>query len=194
MGYAVAVVAKRRGARVTLVSGPTELPQPRGVEFVSVSSARQMRDAVMDNLKKASVVVKSAAVADYRPAGFSDSKMKKTDRPLEIRLERNPDIISEVGKIKGNRILVGFAVETENLIPYATKKMMEKNMDLIVANDITQPGAGFQSKTNIVKILDRNGGAVDLPQMDKMEVAGRILDRVLELLEKRKGAARGKRR
>jgi phosphopantothenoylcysteine decarboxylase/phosphopantothenate--cysteine ligase len=194
MGYAVAVMAKRRGARVTLVSGPTGLPQPRGVEFIPVSSAREMRDAVMANLEKASVVVKSAAVADYRPAGFSDSKIKKTDKPLEIRLERNPDIISEVGKVKGNRILVGFAVETDNLIQYATKKMMEKNMDLIVANDITQPGAGFQGETNIVKILDRDGGAVDLPLMDKMEVAMRILDRVLELLGKRKGAPRGKRR
>ena len=194
MGYAVALMAKRRGARVTLVSGPTELPQPRGVEFVPVSSARQMRAAVMGHLRKATVVVKSAAVADYRPAGFSDSKIKKTDRPLEIRLERNPDIISEVGKVKGKRILVGFAVETDNLIEYATKKMTEKNMDLVVANDITQPGAGFQSETNIVKILDRDGGAEDLPIMDKMEVASRILDRILELLGKKKGAARGKKR
>ena len=194
MGYAVALMAKRRGARVTLVSGPTELPQPRGVEFVPVSSARQMRAAVMGHLRKATVVVKSAAVADYRPAGFSDSKIKKTDRPLVIRLERNPDIISEVGKVKGKRILVGFAVETDNLIEYATKKMTEKNMDLVVANDITQPGAGFQSETNIVKILDRDGGAEDLPIMDKMEVASRILDRILELLGKKKGAARGKKR
>ncbi|HTZ38765.1 MAG TPA: bifunctional phosphopantothenoylcysteine decarboxylase/phosphopantothenate--cysteine ligase CoaBC [Syntrophales bacterium] len=194
MGYAVALMAKRRGARVTLVSGPTELPQPRGVEFVPVSSARQMRAAVMGHLRKATVVVKSAAVADYRPAGFSDSKIKKTDRPLEIRLERNPDIISEVGKVKGKRILVGFAVETDHLTEYATKKMTEKNMDLIVANDITQPGAGFQSETNIVKILDRDGGAEDLPIMDKMEVASRILDRILELLGKKKGAARGKKR
>ncbi len=194
MGYAVAVMAKRRGAHVTLISGPTSLPQPRGVEFIAVSSAGEMRDAVMANLEKASVIVKSAAVADYRPAGFSDSKIKKTDRPLEIRLERNPDIISEVGKVKGNRILVGFAVETDNLIQYATKKMIEKNMDLIVANDITQPGAGFQAETNIVKILDRDGGSVDLPLMDKMDVATRILDRVLELIGKRKGAARGKRK
>ena len=143
MGYAVAVMAKRRGAKVTLVSGPTSLPQPRGVAFVSVSSARQMRDAVMANLEKATVVVKSAAVADYRPAGFSESKIKKSGGPLEMRLERNPDIISEVGRVKGKRILVGFAVETENLIQYATKKMMEKNMDLIVANDITRARRGI---------------------------------------------------
>jgi phosphopantothenoylcysteine decarboxylase / phosphopantothenate---cysteine ligase len=194
MGYAVAVMARRRGAHVTLISGPTSLPQPRGVEFIPVSSAVEMREAVMAHLEKSSVVVKSAAVADYRPAGFSDSKIKKTDKPLEIRLERNPDIISEVGKIKGNRILVGFAVETDNLVRYATKKMIEKNMDLIVANDITQPGAGFQAETNIVKILDRDGGSVDLPLMDKMDVAARVLDRVLELIGKRKGAVRGKRR
>ena len=194
MGYAVAVAAKRRGAKVTLVSGPTSLPQPRGIRFVPVSSAREMRDAVLSNLPEASVVVKSAAVADYRPAGFSESKIKKTERPLEFTLERNPDIISEVGKIKGDRILVGFAVETDNLVGYATKKMKEKNMDLIVANDITQPGAGFAGETNIVKILDREGGSEDLPLMDKMDVANRILDRVAELVGKRKGAARARKR
>jgi len=99
-----------------------------------------------------------------------------------------------VGRVKGNRILVGFAVETDNLIQYATKKMMEKNMDLIVANDITQAGAGFAAETNIVKILDRDGGSVDLPLMDKMDVAARILDRVLELMGKKKGASRAKKR
>jgi phosphopantothenoylcysteine decarboxylase/phosphopantothenate--cysteine ligase len=153
-----------------------------------------MRDAVMANLENATVVVKSSAVADYRPAGFSESKIKKSGGPLEMRLERNPDIISEVGRVKGKRILVGFAVETENLIQYATKKMMEKNMDLIVANDITVPGAGFAEETNIVKILDREGGSVDLPLMDKMDVAARILDRVRELMGKQKGASRGKKR
>jgi phosphopantothenoylcysteine decarboxylase/phosphopantothenate--cysteine ligase len=153
-----------------------------------------MRDAVMSNLPEASVVVKSAAVADYRPAGFSESKIKKTERPLEFTLERNPDIIAEVGKIKGDRILVGFAVETDNLVGYATKKMKEKNMDLIVANDITQPGAGFAGETNIVKILDREGGSEDLPLMDKMDVAHRILDRVAELVGKREGAARARKR
>jgi len=112
MGYALALAAKRRGAAVTLVSGPTSLPEPRGVRFVPVVSAREMRDAVMQNLKDATVVIKSAAVADYRPADFSDSKIKKTDRPLEFRLEKNPDIIREVGKVKGDRVLVGFAVET----------------------------------------------------------------------------------
>ena len=193
MGYAVALAAKRRGAAVTLVSGPTSLPEPRGVRFVPVVSAREMRDAVMQNLKDATVVIKSAAVADYRPADFSDSKIKKTDRPLEFRLEKNPDIIREVGKVKGDRILVGFAVETDRLVEYAAKKLREKNMDLIVANDITQPGAGFAAETNIVKILDRDGGSEDLPRMDKMDVAHRILDRVAELIGSRKGAARARR-
>ncbi|HPG70877.1 MAG TPA: bifunctional phosphopantothenoylcysteine decarboxylase/phosphopantothenate--cysteine ligase CoaBC [Syntrophales bacterium] len=193
MGYAVALAAKRRGAAVTLVSGPTSLPEPRGVRFVPVVSAREMRDAVMQNLKDATVVVKSAAVADYRPADFSDSKIKKTDRPLEFRLEKNPDIIREVGKVKGDRILVGFAVETDRLVEYAAKKLREKNMDFIVANDITQPGAGFAAETNIVKILDREGGSEDLPRMDKMDVAHRILDRVAELIGSRKGAARARR-
>ena len=194
MGYAVAIMARRRGASVTLVSGPTSLPQPRGVEFVPVSSAREMRDAVMARLEKATVVVKSAAVADYRPAGFSESKIKKAEKPLEVRLERNPDIISEVGKVKGERVLVGFAVETDNLVRYATKKLREKNMDLIVANDITQPGAGFQTETNLVKILDREGGTLDLPLMDKMDVASRILDCVLERIGRRKGASRAPKR
>ncbi|HQF76071.1 MAG TPA: bifunctional phosphopantothenoylcysteine decarboxylase/phosphopantothenate--cysteine ligase CoaBC, partial [Syntrophales bacterium] len=193
MGYALALAAKRRGAAVTLVSGPTSLPEPRGVRFVPVVSAREMRDAVMQNLKDATVVVKSAAVADYRPADFSDSKIKKTDRPLEFRLEKNPDIIREVGKVKGDRVLVGFAVETDHLVEYAAKKLREKNMDLIVANDITQPGAGFAAETNIVKILDREGGSEDLPRMDKMDVAHRILDRVAELIGTRKGAARARR-
>lgn len=193
MGYAVALAAKRRGAAVTLVSGPTSLPEPRGVRFVPVVSAREMRDAVMQNLKDATVVIKSAAVADYRPADFSDSKIKKTDRPLEFRLEKNPDIIREVGKVKGDRILVGFAVETDRLVEYAAKKLREKNMDFIVANDITQPGAGFAAETNIVKILDREGGSEDLPRMDKMDVAHRILDRVAELIGSRKGAARARR-
>ena len=193
MGYALALAAKRRGAAVTLVSGPTSLPEPRGVRFVPVVSAREMRDAVMQNLKDATVVVKSAAVADYRPADFSDSKIKKTDRPLEFRLEKNPDIIREVGKVKGDRILVGFAVETDRLVEYAAKKLREKNMDFIVANDITQPGAGFAAETNIVKILDREGGSEDLPRMDKMDVAHRILDRVAELIGTRKGAARARR-
>ncbi len=185
MGYAAAIVARRRGAAVTLISGPTSLPAPRGVRFIGVETAVEMRDAVVNEIKKSTVIIKAAAVADYRPQTFSGSKIKKKTGPLVLNLSRNPDIIAEVGKKKGKRILVGFAVETDHLVEYARKKMTEKNMDLIVANDITQTGAGFQAETNIVKILDRQGGAEDLPLMDKKKVADRILDRVKALRKKR---------
>lgn len=185
MGYAVAVMARRRGAEVTLVSGPTSLPAPRGVRLIAVETAVEMRDAVMKEMKQATVIIKAAAVADYRPGMFSASKIKKKTGPIVIPLTKNPDIISEVGERKGKRILVGFAVETEQIVEYAKEKMIRKNMDLIVANDITQAGAGFQAETNIVKILDRGGGTEDLPLMDKKLVAQRILDRVKAFRNKR---------
>ena len=186
MGYAVAVMARRRGAEVTLISGPTPLPVPRGVRFIGVETAVEMRDAVMKEMKDSTVIIKAAAVADYRPEAFSGSKIKKKTGPMVLNLARNPDIIAEIGDKKGKRILVGFAVETDQLVEYAKKKMIQKNMDLIVANDITQAGAGFQAETNIVKILDRQGGAENLPMMDKKLVADRILDRV-KALRKKKG-------
>ncbi|MDI6777440.1 MAG: bifunctional phosphopantothenoylcysteine decarboxylase/phosphopantothenate--cysteine ligase CoaBC [Syntrophales bacterium] len=182
MGYALAQMARRRGAEVTLISGPSSLPVPRGVKFIPISSAVEMRDAVMKNLEASNVIIKTAAVADYRPAVYSSSKIKKQDGPLAISLEKNPDIISEVGKKKGRRILVGFAMESENLIENAKVKMLEKNMDFIIANDVTKEGAGFQSDTNIVKILSRDGEIEDLPMMDKTEVADRILDRVKKMI------------
>lgn len=188
MGYAVAIMARRRGADVTLISGPTSLPVPRGVRFIAVETAREMRDAVLKEMRDATAIIKAAAVADYRPESFSESKIKKKAGPLVLPLARNPDIIAEVGEKKGKRVLVGFAVETDQLVEYAKQKMIQKNMDLIVANDITQAGAGFQAETNIVKILDRQGGAEDLPLMDKKRVADRILDRVKILREKGTGA------
>jgi phosphopantothenoylcysteine decarboxylase/phosphopantothenate--cysteine ligase len=186
MGYAAAIMARRRGAEVTLISGPTALPVPRGVRFIGVETASEMRDVVMKEMKDSTVIIKAAAVADYRPEAFSESKIKKKTGPMVLNLARNPDIIAEIGEKKGKRILVGFAVETDQLVEYAKKKMIQKNMDLIVANDITQAGAGFQAETNIVKILDRQGGAEDLPLMDKKRVADRILDRV-KTLRKKKG-------
>jgi phosphopantothenoylcysteine decarboxylase/phosphopantothenate--cysteine ligase len=189
MGYALARCARNRGADVVLISGPTSLKNPRGVRFVSVFSAAEMRDAVMDELDASTVVIKAAAVADYRPAKISERKIKKTQGGLTIELERNPDIIAEVGKKKGNRILIGFAMESHDLIENATAKMMEKNMDFIVANDVTQDGAGFQADTNIVKILDRRGNIGEYPLMDKMDVADKILDRIrqIRMLKTRKG-------
>ncbi len=178
MGYALATAARRRGAEVTLISGPSSLPEPFGVKFFKVSSAIEMRDTVMDNMGDSTVIIKAAAVADFRPATISDDKIKKESGLLNLHLERNPDIISEVAEKKGDRILVGFAVETENLIENARNKMRKKNMDLIVANDVTSDGAGFQSDTNIVKILDREGQVEELPILEKIEVADRILDRI----------------
>lgn len=186
MGYAVAKMARRRGAKVTLISGPTSLPKPRDVQFISVTTAQEMRDAVMGNLKDATVVIKAAAVADYRPASRSSSKIKKQEGPLTVSLERNPDIIAEIGKKKGRRIIVGFAMETDNLIENATAKLTSKNMDLIIANDLNQEGAGFQTDTNIITILDRDGGKENLPLLDKTEVADRILDRVKKIIEDRR--------
>ena len=186
MGYALASRARRRGASVILISGPTVLSVPRGVTYVPVSTAVEMRHAVMKNLKQSTIIIKSAAVADYRPSVCADAKIKKKDGPWTLYLERNPDIIAEIGKKKKERILIGFAMESEDLIKNAKAKMLAKNMDLIVANDVKQKDAGFQSDTNIVKILDRDGGIEELPVMDKMDVADRILDRVKMIITRRR--------
>jgi len=182
MGYAVAVMARRRGARVILVSGPSSLPPPMDVQLVSVGSAREMRDAVMGHLAAATVVVKAAAVADYRPAVQARQKLKKNAGPMTIALERNPDIIAEVGAKKNGRIVVGFAMETEDLLENARAKLEAKNMDLIIANDLQEAGAGFQSETNVIRIMDREGTIESLPLMSKLDAANRILDRVKCLL------------
>ena len=187
MGYALAIMARRRGADVTLISGPTALSIPAGVSFVGVSSAEEMRDAAMEHLEDSTVIIKAAAVADYRPSVASDSKIKKKDGGLDVRFERTPDIISEVSGRKGDRILVGFAMETENLVENAKGKMKTKGMDLIVANEIGHPGSGFQHDTNIVKIIDKSGNIEELPLMDKKDVADRILDRVLKISGRRGG-------
>jgi phosphopantothenoylcysteine decarboxylase / phosphopantothenate---cysteine ligase len=185
MGYALAVTARRRGASVTLISGPTTLTIPQGVEFIPVTTAIEMRDAVLDRLEETTVVIKAAAVADYRPAVREPEKIKKREVSLTIRLERNPDIISEIARRKGDRILVGFAMESEHLMENARTKLIEKGMDFIVANDVTEPGAGFRGDTNVVRILDREGGVEAFPLMDKRDVADVILDRVKKIREKR---------
>ncbi len=187
MGYALALMARRRGAVVTLVSGPTALPVPWGCEFVPVQTAVEMRDAVMTRLEKVTAVIKAAAVADYRPAVREPGKIKKKDGAMTIDLERNPDIISEIALQKGNRILVGFSMESERLVEHARLKLMEKGMDFIVANDVTEPGAGFRGDTNRVRILHREGEEETLPLMNKIDVAGIILDRVKKLRESRRG-------
>ncbi len=185
MGYAIAKVAKRRGADVILVSGPTSLPVPEGVKYIGVSSAIEMKEVVMEHLDESSIVVKAAAVADYRPSRYSGSKIKKGEEQLSIVMEKNPDILHQLGEKKGTRILVGFAMETEDLIKNASDKMIAKNADLIVANDLTVEGAGFSHDTNVVKIIDRQGTIEALPRMDKEEVAVRILDRVEDIIKAR---------
>ncbi len=186
MGYALALMAARRGADVTLISGPSSLAVPRRVRFIPVSTALEMKDAVMKLYKKSTVIIKAAAVADYRPATPSAAKIKKGPERLAVSLEKNPDIIAELGRKKGNRILVGFSMETENLIKNARAKMLAKKMDLIVANDLTESGAGFQSDTNAVVIITAAGQEERLPLMDKRAVADRILDRVKTIITARR--------
>ncbi len=185
MGYAIARAARRRGAEVTLVSGPTSLDEPYGVSVTQVVSACGMLEAVMAKAPGSSIIIKAAAVADYRPALRADAKIKKTAAPKALELIRNPDILAELGKNKGERLLVGFAAETGDLLQNAGKKLAEKNLDMVVANDISQSGAGFNIDTNIVKLLFKGGRVEELPIMGKEELADVILDRVVEMKVRR---------
>lgn len=181
MGYAIAGAARRRGARVMLVTGPTCLAEPYGVETVQVTTALDMRLAIMDRLEESTMVIKAAAVADYRPARRAALKIKKSAGSHTLELEKNPDILGELGEMKGKRLLVGFAAETDDLVGNAGKKLAEKNLDMVVANDISLEGAGFNVDTNIVKLLFRDGTVEDLPLMGKQALADIILDRVMGL-------------
>lgn len=181
MGYRIAEAARDRGARVVLVSGPTGLAAPGGIEVVAVRSAEEMRRAVQERAATATVVIAAAAVSDYRPASAAASKLKKTERPLALELVRTPDILKELGAAKGERTLVGFAAETEDLLANAKKKLEGKNLDLVVANDVSAPGAGFGGETNAAVLLRRDGGRVDVPLVAKRELAERILDEVRAL-------------
>ena len=181
MGFAIARAARRRGGKVILVGGPTALAVPSGVTFIPVRTAVQMREAVLENLPAASILVMAAAVSDFRPKGTSSEKIKKSAGQPTLSLELNPDILSEAGQRKGKRLIVGFAAETESLLANAQRKLAEKNLDLIVANDVSLPGAGFAVDTNIVKVIDRSGKVEELPLMDKEELANRILGRILLL-------------
>jgi len=190
MGYAIARTAQRRGAEVVLVSGPVCLEPPNGVKTIKVISAAEMEEMALREFADATIIVKAAAVADYRPEIRSEAKMKKKGAPLTLALRQNPDILAEMGKIKGERILVGFAAETTALVENSQKKLREKNLDLLVANDVTQDGAGFSVDTNIVKILSRDGSIEDCPLMDKELLADIILDRILAVRDQKRG--RGK--
>jgi len=189
MGYALAKVARRRGAEVILVTGPTSLPLPRrDIEIVPVQTAEEMRRAVFAHVQGCSAVIKAAAVSDFRPKAMSLQKLKKASASPYLELEKTEDILGEIGKKKGDRILVGFAAETEDLVTNARKKLMEKNLDLIVVNDVTKPGVGFGLDTNQVKILYPSGEVKDLPLMSKEEVSQSILDDVVKLLRQRKSS------
>ncbi len=186
MGFAIAAAAQQRGAQVVLIAGPTNLTVPVGVRYVPVCSAEEMHSAVFGHLENIDVVIKAAAVADYRPVDRSAQKMKKSADKSTLKLEKNPDILAELGQQKNGRILVGFAAETERLLAHAAEKLQKKNLDLIVANDISRDGAGFDVDTNIVRLLHADGRVEDLKLMSKAQVAHQLLDRVMILWESRR--------
>ena len=181
MGFAVAEAAARRGAKVLLVSGPVNLETPSGVERIDVRTAKEMHRVVLDRIAGASVAILAAAVADYRPAERHTEKIKKSEASLTISLEATADILADVAKNKGQKIVVGFAAETDHVAENARKKLSVKNADLIVANDVTAEGAGFDHDTNIVTLFSRDGRDLALPKLSKSEVARRILDEVVRL-------------
>jgi phosphopantothenoylcysteine decarboxylase/phosphopantothenate--cysteine ligase len=185
MGYALARAGLNRGAAVTLVSGPTALEPPAGARLIPVTTAAEMRRAVLEEFTNCTTVIMAAAVSDYRPIEYSSTKMKRGKIPLELRLEPNPDILKELGAMKDGKLLVGFAAESENLAANAKKKLRKKNLDMIVANDVTQEGSGFDGDTNVATIVDRSGASRALPLMTKDELADQILDHLLALKSRR---------
>lgn len=187
MGYAVAQRAAERGAEVLLVSGPSALQPPANVKVVNVETTQEMLNVCLAAYEAMDIVIKAAAVADYRPRDVADQKIKKkTDDALTIVMDKNPDILKTLGAKKTHQVLVGFAAETQNLLANAREKVVKKNLDMIVANDVTATGAGFNADTNIVKFLFAEGDTQELEQMAKTEVADRILDEALRIRESRK--------
>lgn len=184
MGYAIAGELAERGARVTLITGRTNLPTPRGVERIDTLSAKDMYDAFIERFEQADGAVMCAAVADYTPETVSNTKIKKADGDMTIRLKRTHDIAAEAGKIKGNRILVGFALETDNEQQNAQSKLQRKNLDFIVLNSLQDKDAGFGTDTNKITIIDREGNKTAYPLASKQIVAGHIADRIeIEILK-----------
>ncbi|MBW1767839.1 MAG: bifunctional phosphopantothenoylcysteine decarboxylase/phosphopantothenate--cysteine ligase CoaBC, partial [Deltaproteobacteria bacterium] len=186
MGYALARAARLRGAEVTLVSGPTNLKPPNDVTFYKIKTTEEMRRVVFEHHRQCDVIIKAAAVLDYRPRKRSDHKIKKDKKIQILELVQTPDILAELGRKREDShcLLVGFAAETEDLLENATKKLRQKNLDMIVANDVSREDAGFESDTNLVTIIDRHGLIEDLPLMTKQKVADHVLDRIKGLWEK----------
>lgn len=186
MGYAVAQMAAERGAEVLLVSGPSALAIPANVKAIKVETTNEMLEACLEAYEAADIVIKAAAVADYRPRDVADQKIKKkTDDALTVVMDKNPDILKTLGAQKTHQVLVGFAAETQNLLENARDKVVKKNLDMIVANDVTAAGAGFNADTNIVKFLFANGEVRSLEQMPKVDVANCILDEALKIRQQR---------
>lgn len=182
MGYAIARSAKMRGAEVTLISGPVALEPLDGVRMIPVTSACDMREAVMQALPQSDLVIKAAAVGDYRPATFQDDKIKKHDDDMSVSLVRNPDILAEIGeKRRDDQVICGFSMETRDLLENSTKKLQKKNCDVIVANNLKVKGAGFAGDTNVVTLLYRNGKVEPLELMEKDSVADILLERLVDL-------------
>jgi phosphopantothenoylcysteine decarboxylase/phosphopantothenate--cysteine ligase len=185
MGYSIARAAARRGAKVTLISGPSSESPPEEVSFISVGSASEMNRAVEKNLSRSNVLIMAAAVADLAPSGKAKVKLNKADINI-LKLKKTPDILRKAGRLKSNCVLVGFAAETGRDIDSARMKLKDKNLDLIVLNDVSQSGAGFDVDTNIVAIIDRKGNIKDYPLMKKIDVANVILDKIIELTPRKK--------
>ncbi len=193
MGYALARAARRRGASVTIVSGPTTIAPPYGVKFCGIKTAEDMRQAVFDNRDNCDVIIKAAAVSDYKPKNSQRQKIKKREDSISIELVKNADILEQLGRTKKESpcVLVGFAAETENLLTNAEEKLRAKNLDMIVANDVSRDDAGFETDTNVVKMIYGDGHVEDSPLMTKDEVADLVLDRVKEILEGSLESGRG---
>jgi phosphopantothenoylcysteine decarboxylase/phosphopantothenate--cysteine ligase len=181
MGYALAEAAIRRGARVILVSGPVALEPPAAAELINVRTAQEMRDAVFAHLDPATIIIKCAAVSDFRPTSQPKQKIKKTSARVALELDPTPDILSELGQKRGDRLLIGFAAETENLREEARRKLQSKNCDMIVANLVGQSDTGFESDDNEVALALRTGEFIQIPRMSKRELADEILNHAVEL-------------
>ncbi len=182
MGYAIAVAARERGAEVVLVSGPAQIAAPSGVKIIPVVSAEEMRAAVLDQLPHTDAVIMAAAVSDFKPLQMSDRKIKKDVAPATLQLERTVDILKELGMSKGKRILIGFAAETDDIEYNALKKLKDKNLDMIVMNDVLRSGSGFGVDTNAVTIFDQSGARHEVPTLPKYQIARIIIDSLAKLM------------
>ncbi len=182
MGYAVARAAEHRGGRVVLITGPTDLPDPNNVTVIRVQTAREMGAKVFEHFDQSNIIIKAAAVSDFRPKDQADQKIKKENDQELLALEKNQDILKELGRRKKDQVLVGFAAETENLEKYAEKKLAEKNLDMIAGNLVGIPSSGFDSDTNEITLFFKDGTKEPLAVMDKEEVAHILLDRILKLM------------